>query len=279
MKARWLLEEDTFEENLEDLQKAITAQGMECKMAKYVPFDGMSFSKTYLASLEDCIISYGSLGMIKQVTKKTCWVPGAWCNLDHFKCSYYYPRLAKYLLNDRYFMLPYGELLRQKENLFRALNPDGLELFMRPDSGYKTFTGKVIERNEEEYRKDIEFFGFYDVEPEALVIVAEPKQIKEEWRLVVVNQQVITSSQYKDSGKVCVREGCPQEVLDLGNEIAAVWQPDRCFVIDICRTKDELKLVEINSLSCSGLYACDKMKFVEAVSAAAIEEWEEYHEC
>lgn len=273
MKPKWLLEADVFEENLDDIRAAITSQGMEYKMINYVPFDGLDFTDFYDPT--DCVVAYGSLGLIRQLLRKTKWIPGAWCNLDVFKCQYYYPRLAQYLLNSNYVMLPYGELNRQKDLLFDAVGSND-SLFIRPSNGYKTFTGKVV--NRETYSKDVDFFGFYDVEPEELVVVAEPKNIREEWRLVVVNKRVVASSLYKDWGVNRTREGCPDEVLVFADEVISTWQPETCWVLDICSTKHSgLRVVEINSFSSSGLYACNKNDVVAAVSNAAVLEFKDFY--
>lgn len=275
MKPAWLLEKDVFEENLAVLQDAIVSQGMDYDIVDYIPFEGMKFDRKYNPEEEDCIISYGSLGLIKQVIKQTRWIPGAWCDLKRFACSYYYPRLSRYLLNSDYILIPYGELIRQRQLLWATLSVDNC-LFVRPDSGDKIFTGKVIDCDPEEYKKDIEFFGFYDVEPEDLVLVSKPQNVYEEWRLVVVNEQVIAASLYKNNGKLISEQGAPDQVWDLAREIAGVWQPETCWTLDIARTTTDYKLIEINSFSCSGLYACDKEVIVREVSKAALEEWQEY---
>ncbi len=276
MKAKWLLEEDVFQENLDGIKQAIISQGMEYKMLKYIPFEGTVFDQ-YNPNREDCVIGYGSLGMTQQLLRKTRWVPGAWCNLKHFECKHYYAYLGQYLLNSEYIMLPYGELLRQKYMLFSMLGMHNT-LFIRPSSGFKTFTGKVVHRDD--YEKEVEYFGFYDVTPEELVVVAKPRAIQGEWRVVVVNGKPVAASMYKWGGKPKVEAGCPTDVWEYAAEVAKIWQPERCFVIDVCNVHFHsfrtLRVVEINSFSSSGLYACDKNAVVEAVSAAAVEEYEEY---
>lgn len=275
MKPKWLLEKDTFEENLQEIQNAIVSQGMEYDIVDYIPFEGMKFDNKYDPNVEDCIISYGSLGLAKQIQKKTKWIPGSWCDFNKFKCSYYYPRFCKYLLNSPYILVPYGDLIRQKDFLLKILGMDNC-LFMRPNNGDKSFTGKVVNCDDEEYRKDIELFGFYDIEPEDLVLISQPQLIFGEYRLVVVEQEVVAASLYKNKGKLISEEGAPDEVWELAREIAQVWQPEPAWVIDIAHSLFGYKLIEINSFSCSGLYACNKEVVVERVSKAALNEWKEY---
>ena len=43
-------------------------------------------------------------------------------------------------------MLPYGELKRKKDYLFKLFGDNDF-IFVRPDSGFKTFTGDVVNYN------------------------------------------------------------------------------------------------------------------------------------
>ena len=60
----------------------------------------------------------------------------------------------------------------------------------------------------------------------------------------------------------------------LVNKIAtAEWQADRVYVCDIALLDNDVaKVIELNAFSSSGLYACDTLKIVEAVSEEALKE-------
>ena len=55
------------------------------------------------------------------------------------------------------------------------------------------------------------------------------------------------------------------------------WQPDRAYTLDICLSDGKYSLLEANSFSCSGLYACPVEPIVREVSRIALEEWKEYN--
>lgn len=270
----WLLEKDVFEENLDDLKKAIEQQGHTFTTCGYEPFGSKKDLGSYFKSA-DCVIFYGSLGFGRQV-KLEAWVPGVYCDLPKFECSYYYPRVRQFLLNDRYFMLPFGDLAnrRTKEFILDTVGNNGA-VFMRPDGGDKLFSGTVV--TVDTWDADMRLIGFYDPPPESIIVVAEPTNLKEEWRLVVADGVVAAGSQYKDAGKLAILSGFPNDVKEYADEIIRHWAgPERCYVMDIARTKfDELKLIEYNSFSCSGLYACDKGEIVRAVSVVAQSDWNE----
>jgi hypothetical protein len=60
----------------------------------------------------------------------------------------------------------------------------------------------------------------------------------------------------------------------------AEWQADRVYICDVALVDSapyeggtkQAKIIELNAFSCSGLYACDTYKIVEAVSKAAEQE-------
>jgi len=268
-KLKWLLETETFEEDIMTaLKNAITAHGMEYKTLDYHSWeDDSQFTAKF--SDHDCVLFYGSLGAARRIQRTVNWSPGVWMNLPNFECTTYFNKFGKYLLNNNYVMLPFGELERQKDFLFSTLGVEG-KLFMRPSSGMKLFNGSLVSRDN--WVKDYELLSFYDVEPEKIVVVSRPQNILEEWRLMIVNGKVVCGSRYKpELGPITL----PDKVVDFGNEIAAIWQPDPAWTLDVARTEKGLRLIEINSFSCSGMYLCDKMPLVEAVADLAVKEWEE----
>src|SRR5690606_3444445 len=119
-------------------------------------------------------------------------LPGVYCNLQQLQCTSYYPKFGELLLNSQYIMLPFGELNRQKEFLFQCLGEE--KIFIRPNSGFKIFTGKVVTRDS--WDEDLRLFGFYSVEADKLVIASKSQDIFGEWRFVVVDNQIVSGSKY-----------------------------------------------------------------------------------
>jgi len=167
-------------------------------------------------------------------------------------------------------MLPFAELKRRKESLFEQYGEDGC-IFVRPSSGFKTFTGKVIEQNI--FEKEYESLGLYDVAPHATVVVSTPKNVKQEWRLIIVDMRVIAGSLYNDRTTNLDYKGYPEDVAEYAkNVLKTEYQPDRAWTLDICRTSDgELHLLEIGGFSCAGMYSAEIQPIVREVSRVA---WE-----
>jgi hypothetical protein len=283
MQVKWLFEKDVFQENLEPMIGAVKAQGMEYKIVDYIPFGGTKEFGYNPTSDAEPIVFYGSLNMAKALQRATPWIPGAYCDFEAFKCTRYYPKLGGYLLNSNYIMFPFGDMSRLRKYLCSTL---GHIFFVRPNSGDKCFSGQVIKSDSFEH--SVEQMGLYGTEPNELVVASVVQDILLEWRVVIVDGKAIASSLYKQKGKLEVSEGAPPNVLAYAEEIARVYSPERAFTVDVgminCfddtyfAVNQTLKLIELNSFSCSGLYDCNKADVVSAVSKAAIADWSEIYQ-
>jgi hypothetical protein len=231
MKVAWLLERDLFQEDLDLYRAEIDRQEMESEVWHYVASDDASKFLDLYSDPDACVVVYGSLQFGLAVQRAAKWVPGVWLNLPRLDCTYYYPRLAPYLLNQNYAMLPFGELSRRRDWLLEHLGRDEC-VFVRPSSGLKAFSGKVV--TAERWERDVELLGFYDVPPEELVVVAEPVNVAQEWRFVVGGaegepQAVVAASGYKEGGTRPERiPGAPTDVTAFAEAVLAEtdYRPD-----------------------------------------------------
>jgi len=271
MKPKWLIEKDIFNENLTRLTDEITKQGFEYKIVQHIPFGGGTYDNF---PDEDCIIFYGSLNLGKQLQREKKWVPGVYNNMRELECLNYYGHMGKWLLNSPYMFITIKELLRTKDFCFDIFGNKDDELFVRPSSGYKPFTGMVVGRTR--MSQETLGYGYYHEDPSLLVAISGAKQISREWRVVIGDKKVITGSQYKINNELEVLNDFPKEVEDYAQSIIPEdWQPDRLFVMDIAEYNNELYLLELNSFSSSGLYDCDLGRIVEVASKIALEDWRE----
>lgn len=115
------------------------------------------------------------------------------------------------------------------------------------------------------------------VMPDTMILVSRCKPMGDEYRIVIGGDGVIAWSKYRSYGDECIEPNCPSDVISFGNNIAKhKWTPDMCYACDIMKNGEELKIIEINSFSCAGLYACDLDKVVKVVSECAMKEWHDY---
>jgi len=259
---KWLLENDVFSEDLEPLQKEIIKQGHSFDIVKYIPFD----DENMVISCDS--IFYGSLNLANKLSKLKI-PPVIFCTRENYECTKYYAYFGQYLLNQKYVMLPFCEFKRRQKWLFDTVGGER-SLFVRPSSGAKIFTGTLI--NEENFNKDYERLGCYDVSPHAMVVVGQPHNIIREWRLVIAEDKIISGSMYSDLTMNLDYSGYCKEVKDLANKILkeTTYRPDPIWTMDFCETKDgKIHLLEIGGFSCAGLYQCELEPVVRAVSKIA----------
>jgi len=263
MRPVWLIEAGVYGAEAEPLLAEIRRQGMA---AELLPFRTLLKEKDVVAGGRpladpDCVIAYGTFPFARQAQLHRRWVPGAWCDPDNLDCRCYFAHFGKYLLNRHHAILPAVEAVRQRERLYETFGPDD-EVFARPAGCSKVFTGRCV------YKDDFaSALSPATFDPDAQVVLAAPREIRREWRLVVAEDRVVAGSQYAVEGSKCVEPGWPAEVraFALGMLAEVRWRPDPIFMVDIGESDGRLWLVELSGFSCSWLYACD----LEAVVAAA----------
>ena len=87
-----------------------------------------------------------------------------------------------------------------------------------------------------------------------------------EWRLWVVNGQIVTWSLYKEGSRVVYRNEVDDDALAFAQRMVDInpgYSP--AYVIDVCRTEDGLKLLETNCINAAGFYAADLVKLTAAI--------------
>jgi hypothetical protein len=267
MRPTWLVEAGVYGDEIEPLLAEVRRQGM---VAELVPHPALLKNQTVTAGGRplrngDCVIGYGTFPFAREIQLNRHWTPGAWCDPANLDCTTYFAHLGKFLLNQNYSILPGVEAIRQAGWLFDVFGVND-EVFARPTGCGKTFTGRCV------YRDDfIAALGPTRYDPATLVVIASPREIGREWRLVVAGDRAIAGSQYAFGGSKCVEPGFPIEVRTFAESMLAEvhWRPDPIFMMDIAESGDELWLVELNGFSCSWLYACDLGVVVATASELA----------
>lgn len=271
MKVNWLLQTDVFDENLDELKKEIKNQGHKYTIVDYKPF---SDNKEQLdLKFEGPVLFYGSINFGQQILRGTNWTPGVYCDSCKYDCSYYYLHLHDYLLNNDFSLLPFG-FLEKNKFYYRHIYDD--LVFVRPNSGTKSFTGQVVDVSERNFVNKLKAFGVKD---EELILVSTPLHIKKEWRLIVTDK-VITGSQYKDKFKHVESPELPERVVKFANNLLlkTKFRPEPIWTLDICESGDKLYVLEIGCFSCAGFYMSDVSKIVKEASTQAILTWKDIYE-
>lgn len=270
MKPTWIIENLVKEESFVELAAAVKNAGYPIK-----ELNG-DFSADQIKEFKSgnhCVILNASIEMNKLVQShlaKTCF-PLTFSTFKNYLCTEYYPIFGPKLFNDKYVLLPFSELKRQKWFLYEVFGKDCM-IFVRPDSGDKSFKAGLIDL--QDFDAFCDQFSYLGKE---LVVISTPKNILGEWRFVVSRKkEIIAVSSYRYQGLITRVPSAPieatkfcQEVLDMG------YFPDSVFCIDVVQNYDkDCFLMELTSFSSAGLYACNKKAIVEKVSEIAVEDYE-----
>jgi hypothetical protein len=176
MRPTWLIEADIEGLPSAALQTEIQRQGMAIHVVK--PFFHSKLPRDILGAesipLDSCILFKGTSSLLRHIRRTRRWVPGGWCNFENLACSKYYACFGNFLLNRNYAILPVAEAQRLEDRLCAQLARKG-QIFVRPDSMDKSFSGKLVDVEELEL-----FLASHSLDPTMLVLLAEPQDIDRE---------------------------------------------------------------------------------------------------
>lgn len=264
---KWLFEADPIDiDETQRMRAAVEELGLESKDIKTIQlFSGLG--QLYPDNEDTCVFFFGSLQMARKILREKKWKPGAFLTLDNYRCQAYYPDMERFLFNTPNTMLPLNRMLATREQLEKQYGGHGC-IFVRPDSGFKTFTGSVFEIDTIQAEFD-KLRGFYEFPTSAMVLVSSPKNIQHEYRLFVVDDQVVAGSTYRKNRKSSISAYVPDEVYAFARHVLdeTTYRPDPAWVLDICEDNDgKLWVLEIGSISCCGIYGADARPIVKALT-------------
>lgn len=268
----WLIEADVYGNEAEPLLNEIRRQGMA---AEVVPHQAIKKGAKPVVTgvvLEPtaCVLGYGTYPFARQIQIHHQWRPGAWCNHESLDCTRYFGHFGGYLLNRDCEILPGVEAIRKRDVLFTKFGRDDT-LFVRPAGCHKVLVGRCVDRSTFETT-----LAPTRYDPETLVVIASPRIVDREWRLVVIGDEVIAGSQYAVEGHRDISPDCPAEVFEFARTMLAEirWRPDPIFMLDVGESEGRLWLIELNGFSCSWLYRCHLPTVVGRASELALQVWE-----
>jgi hypothetical protein len=275
MRPIWLIEAGVYGAEAEPLLAEIRRQGMA---ADLVPYPALKKGSELLVDgrpLEStaCAIGYGTYPFARQIQLHHRWIPGAWFTPENLDCAAYYAYFGKYLLNQNYTIMPGVEAIRQRDWLFATFGRDDT-VFARPTGCHKLFVGRCIDRDS--FPNALAPTRY---DPTTPVVIAAPRSIAREWRLVVAGDRVVAASQYAEGGERAIRPGAPDAVSAFAEAMLGQvsWRPDPIFMLDVCESGGRLWLVELNGFSTSWLYQCDLGAVVSEASELACRAWTRAH--
>jgi hypothetical protein len=259
----WVVQNNLLNpDHIETKIKFLNCLGINHHEIKVVPF---SDEIPEVPEWDEPVIFCGSVKLSLNVWRdkeKRGWRPGVFGDPDKFAFAAAKAGWGEDLLNfdsEVYSLKEFRELTK--------FEPDQ-EVFVRPAHDAKEFVGGVMEFKEICKRWDGVVSSSGPLSLNSLIQVSTPKWIEREWRTMVIDGEVVTSSQYMREHCLVLSDEVPREVIEFASRMAKVYAPDRVFTLDIGRLADtnELKVVEPNAWCSSGFYRCDMYKMLDRVN-------------
>jgi hypothetical protein len=271
VKAKFLIDRYVVENSYhDDLYEQLKLLGFEVVCDGYTYFTQEPATKHF--GDDDCVVLYGSMSFVEQFGRGRGFIPGAYYTKSRYLCSQYMHRLPEGIMaNDDYLMLPFGEFVRRHKSIYQLFNSN--KIFIRPNSGHKTFTGLPI--HIEEFTHEINTLRkLLNVSDDTLILIASCKEIMAEYRFFVVGGKVITGSRYKLGNELSIEPIIDEACLEVAKRVAEhAWQVDLAYACDVGIVDGKPKVIELNAFSTSGLYAVDIPSLFTAVAEIAVAEW------
>lgn len=216
-----------------------------------------------------CLVIVGSIPFTRhfmRLHKGNC--PGAYYDDERFRCSQYMHQLpADWLLNEQHVFVPYAQLMRRYNWFFDLFQSD--TLFIRPDSGAKTFTGLSVRRDQASQAFSA-LRQLTNVPSETLTLISRAVSVEVEYRFVIINRKVVAGSRYMVNGEIDISREVDSVCQALAQQVANhAYQVDIAYTCDVAISNGRPKVVEFNAFSTSGLYGCDIKTVYHAIIEAA----------
>lgn len=245
---KWLIQNDVFGID-EELELTLAVGWCGCQYRSFG-----SYQDLLKFDLSNAIIRC-SLEVASFLRNKDCFL---WCDFPKFRCNEYYPYYNRYLLNQDYDIMTAQDIICNKKYI-RDQYVKNNKIFIKQNSGTKSFlAGDLIKFD------DIDNLLKECLKDNRLFLLSTPKEIDQEWRLVVVDGKIVSGCQYLPYED----NNCPNDVLNFANTVIGNrWQPEDIYTLDICLSKNRFWVLEINSFSCAGLYANNMYKIVKSTTS------------
>lgn len=184
------------------------------------------------------------------------WKHGVFFDPATFRHGAYAEGFGERLLNHG------AEVVTWRELLERAEGASGYR-FLKPNDDFKGFTGQAIDLSAAPalYQSLIDKRGGADL-LDMQVVVAAAREVDAEWRLFVVDGEIVTGSMYRPTGG----SHLPADLLAFARSAIGAWTPAPVFALDIGWVDRKWKVIECNCFNASRLYDANVERLVQVVS-------------
>lgn len=255
----YIVQENTWvEDQYEYLITSLDRLGLEYEIVKVIPF----VEEIEFQTKRKDIFCFGGM-KLSRLSKLYNWKPGSLMNSNH-----------DYMVYKDYYK---ENLLNYDSKIFKITDEfkwNG-DFFCRPTLDTKIFTGKPFTMDEWIKERNRLLKNLENDKKEGLITtvlnedseiqVCSLKNIQKEFRFWIVGGEIITASLYRNGCFVNYSDIIDDEATEFCEEMIKIFQLADAFVMDICLTDGEWKIIECGCISVSGFYKANIPKLLMAL--------------
>ena len=207
------------------------------------------------------VIFYGSVNFINRMADLN-FNPGVFGSNE----SYSYKNLCENVPHEMIFNSPsdpytvHGtavDILKSLEN-----REESELFFFKPGDDSKFIAGQVASVSDIRLKcNQLLNNQIPDADGNNPLLISVPYGIESEYRLFVVNGEIVTGSKYYPNQDPEI----PNEVIQYGKEVIKHWNPEPLFVLDVVVSNSNYFVMEIQNFHSAGHYMADKDKLVKSI--------------
>lgn len=255
----WVLQKNlTKPEILERIKSALNGGDETWEEVEAIPF---SNEIPAIKNQNSFNIIYGSTTFMLNAFANEALRKGVFFDPAKFQMSNYAAQWKGTVLNADGRLMKFGALHELESE------PEK-KWFIRPNNDGKEFSGRVDTFKElKEWSDKVCPLELPELNKETAVWISEPKEIKKEWRLFIVDDQIISTSRYMNEGELDESENdIPKEMMAFAKERISEYRIEDVYVMDIAQIENDYKLIECNCFNGTGFYKHDIESIIQAVN-------------
>lgn len=268
MQVTWIINTNMGQDSdISQYVDAVKASGAKVIEVEYKAFSG----ELPDIELDGPVVLYGATKFISTAYDAGKWTSGIFANPDVFTYENWAQHYGSMLLNspDSTHLTTIGEFCHDTRD-------ENEDIFVRPQHDTKSLVGSVWTAGKFKQWCEVAATGKYaEVSADTPIVVAIPYGIEAEWRLFVVDNEVVGASQYHKRGRLYKEPGAPEDVLKFAEKVIDTWTPAAAYTLDICRSAGNCYIVEAQGFNSAGQYASDVQAVASAVNKVAVKIWKE----
>lgn len=257
MVVTWVIEKNVFSHRcFDEMITHLRVRAQPHHVVRIIPFSHEVVGEVPIVE-SPCVV-YGSVGVAKLAVKQG-WFPGSWSS-EELSCTEYVRHLGDIYLNRELVVCRLSEAEERADGL-------GWEnFFIRPNSDGKAFPGGVVSKSYiSDWVKQMREAGLL-VENDVEVVLAPRQETGREWRTVAVGESIAAFSLYRKHQQKWEERSIDPEALVTVRHAIKRFRPTEVFVVDVCETRDGMKIIEYNNFNTAGLYECDVVAVIDTIS-------------